>query len=108
MQSHLTQYQLYDLIENANLDLNYITDNMRYLIGHAAKPEQWICATEMFLRGIDARHNIPAKTIYSLQDICYSYKETHKLTTSQQLFISNSLIDQWDQLGVEMRATILT
>ena len=108
MQLQLTQYQLYDLIENAHLDLNDLTDNMRYLIGHAAEPDQWIRATEMFLRGIDARHNIPGKTIHSLQDICYSYKETPVLSNKQIIFISSKLIDHWDQLDVEMRATILT
>lgn len=107
MKSSLTQYQLYDLIENANLDLHNLTDHQRLLICYAAEPGQWIRATEMFLRGIDAVHTIPSDQVVTLQGICQAYREHDNLTGRQQMYVSSRLIEHWAQLGVEMRATIL-
>lgn len=105
--STITQNQLYEVIENAHLDLNVLNDQMRYLICKAASPEQWIRATELFLRSCGSRHTIPGLVIFKLTGICQDYKDHGTITLRQQMFVTSKLIDHWDQLGVEMRATIL-
>ena len=98
--------RIYDLIEECNLSRQDLTKDHRYQIAQCYTDNEWIRAIEVFLRGISNQHQVIGKDVETLWGISDWYKEHEVLTLKQRIWISSCLIDNWDQLGIEMRARI--
>lgn len=94
-------------LEELNLDRSLITDPDRLTITYSYEPDQWIKVCNIFLVNLDRTHKVPGKTVYNLTDICNQFRHTGKISLSQRLYITNNLIDYWDQLSCESRAQLL-
>ena len=96
--------KIYQLLEEANQDLKSITDLMRWHINQEFTTEEWVRATEYFLRGIHNQHQLTGKLVFQLRDICWEYRKGSGMTPSQSLFLSNNLVDHWNQISYEFRS----
>lgn len=96
--------QIYHLLEEANIELPHLTPELRYEINQAFTPNQWVSATKFFLRGISNQHNLTGDLVFKMRDICWDYDQHNSITPTQCLFLSNNLVDFWDQISYEHRA----
>ena len=95
---------IYHLIEQANIDVADLTPELRYQINQAFEPKQWVRAAKFFLRGISNQHNLTGELIFKLRDICWDYDQHNTLSLTQLMFVSNNLVDHWDQISYEYRS----
>jgi hypothetical protein len=95
---------IYHLIEQANIDVADLTPELRYEINQAFDTRQWIRAAKYFLRGISNQHNLTGELVFKLRDICWDYEQHQSVTPTQSMFVSNNLVDHWDQISYEYRS----
>ena len=91
-------------VELANLELDNLTPELRWQINHEHQPSEWVSATKYWLRGISNEHNLPGKLIFQMRDVCWDQDQFTDITPTQCLFLSNNLIDHWDQISYEYRS----
>lgn len=96
--------QIYHIIEEANIESANLTSELRYEINQAFEPRQWVSATKFFLRGISNQHNLTGDLVFIMRDICWQYDQEEHITLTQCLYLSNNLIDHWDQISYEYRS----
>lgn len=96
--------KIYHLLEEANLELQHLTPELRYLINQEFSQSQWVSATKYFLRGIANQHTLTGKLVFQLRDICWDYDQHNNITPTQCMFLSNNLIDNWHQISYEYRS----
>ena len=98
--------KIYHLIEHAHISLDVVDDALRYQINQAYTPDQWVQAVKYWLRGLQKQHTVSGKIIGQMRDICWDYDRNDSLTATQCLFLSNNLLDHWDQLNYESRSWV--
>jgi hypothetical protein len=96
--------KIYHLLEEANLELQHLTPELRYLINQEFSQSQWVSATKYFLRGIGNQHTLTGKLVFQLRDICWEYDRGTGMTATQCMFLSNNLVDNWHQIAYEYRS----
>ena len=98
--------KIYHLLEEANLELQHLTPELRYQINQEFTQSQWVSATKYFLRGIGNQHNLTGKLVFQLRDICWDYDQHNNITPTQCMFLSNNLLDNWHQISYEYRSYV--
>ena len=98
--------KIYHLIEQAHIALDVVDDALRYQINKSYEPDVWVQATKYWLRGLEKQHTVSGKIIGQMRDICWDYDRNDGLTATQCLFLSNNLLDHWDQLNYESRSWV--
>ena len=96
-----------ELIENIVVDRNQLsTDAITQVVLANYSNEEFVRLIRIFLRGIGNCHQVPGDLVYHLTDIADSYKEFGLLTPKQQVYVLHNIINQWHQIGLEMRAAL--
>lgn len=98
--------QIYHLIEQAHIALDIVDDSMRYQINRCYPTSEWVRATKYWLRGLEKQHTVVGKIVGQMRDICWDYDCYGTLTTTQCMFLSNNLLDHWDQINYEARSWV--
>jgi hypothetical protein len=98
--------RIYDFIEGCHLDRHQLTDDLRGQIPRAYSEQEWIKLAQLFVAGLDRHHQVPGKIIYNILGICEYFKLNQSLTNRQRHYLANSLVDYWNNLGIESRARI--
>ena len=101
---HKTTMKIYHLLEEANLELPNLTPQMRYLITQEFSGGEWVRAALYFLRGIGNQHTLTGEQVLTLQGIADYYREHHRITPKQSVYVSNTLVDNWHQISYEYRS----
>ena len=96
--------KIYHIIEQAHIELDNLTPELRWEINQAFTQDQWVQATKYWLRGISDQHSLDGKLIAQMRDICWDYDRWDTMTPTQCLFLSNNLMDHWDQVSYESRS----
>ena len=96
-----------ELIENIVLDRQQLTtDAISQVVLANYSNEELVGLTRIFLRGIGNKHQVPGDLVYHLSDIADSYREFGNLTPKQQVYVLHNIIGYWNQISIEMRATL--
>jgi hypothetical protein len=98
---------LTELVENIVLDRHELTtDAISQVVLANYSDLDLVNLTRTFLRGIGNCHQVPGNLVFHLTDIADSYKEFGRLTPRQQRYVLHNIINYWNEMGVEMRATL--
>lgn len=98
---------LYELIENLNLDRNTINRTaVNQVIKENYTDSQLVKLCNVFLKGIGAQHQVNGDVIHVLMGICDYYREHHVLTPKQQVYLIQNIINEWHQINLEMRTAL--
>ena len=96
-----------ELIENIWLDrTNLSTTAVNQAISKNYSDQELCAFTSQFLQGIDRQHSINGHIINTLWGICDYYREHRSITPRQRVYLIQNVIDHWDQLSCESRATL--
>ena len=98
---------LYDFFEELNLEKQNITDQFVYEITKQIPASDLIKITNKWLVGISNKHQVSGQVVLTMQGICDFYRENKSLTKKQEIYVVNSLIRYWDQIGLEMRMDMM-
>jgi hypothetical protein len=98
---------IYELIEVAHLERQQLTDSLRNRIIDSYPWRCWDQAGVVFLKGLDRNHQIPGKEIAVMLGIMDVTQQHIELTRKQKWFFVNHIIDYWDQMGCEARASLM-
>jgi hypothetical protein len=99
-------YQLLNLLEEANIEKQTITDPVLFEITNQFEDKELLRASTIFLRGIGKGSQTPAKVIDKMWSMGSWYEENRMFTHKQRIWITGNLIEYWDQMDIEMRATL--
>lgn len=94
---------IYEAIDRCYVSKNDLTPDIRYELKKMYDQATWIRAVKLFLRSIGNQHQVSGSVIKTLYDLCNLADEGQELTHKQLLYISNNLIDNWDQMSMEVR-----
>ena len=97
---------IYHSLEVLHLDQSLTTPADLYQVVASYDVTKWIQATELFLRGIERKHQIPGKVIETLWGICLWYNDGIPVTQKQLYFLVYNLMRYWDQLRCEVKASL--
>jgi hypothetical protein len=75
-----------------------LTSDIRYDIPKKFTPYEWVKFCNFFLSNLSKRHSIPGDVVHTMIGICQWYTEHKFLTHDQQIYLSNTIVDNWDQL----------
>lgn len=93
-----------ELIENLHLDLDQLNRdviNREIIANYSDKDLDRLIL--IFLEGIGARHHVPGTIVYTLADMSYQFKDYQEYTPKQQVYIIQNILENWNQLGLDMR-----
>ena len=99
-------YQLMNLLEEANLEKHNLNDSILYEITNQFEDKELLRAATIFLRGIGKGSQTPGKIIDRMWSMCSWYEENRMFTHKQRIWITGNLIEYWDQMDIEMRSTL--
>jgi hypothetical protein len=96
-----------ELIENLSLDLDQLNPVVinREIISNYSNRDL-IRLAEIFLRGIGKQHSVTGQVIETLWGIGDYYQEHRELTPKQQVYLIQNILQNWHQVGIEMRACL--
>lgn len=97
----------YELMEYISVNELDVPDDIAWKLINEYSDSQWIRCTEIFLRGIGARHSINGSIIATLQGIMDWYREKQVLTNKQKFYIFYNILNNWNQIGIDMRSTLM-
>ena len=96
-----------ELIENLSLDLdelNPVVINQEIIANYSDR--DLVRLTEIFLRGIGKTHSVTGQVIETLWCIGNYYQKHSELTPKQRVYIIQNILQNWHQVGIEMRASL--
>jgi len=98
---------LAELIENLSLDLDQLNSTVinKEIIANYSDRDL-VRLIEIFLRGIGKTHAINGDVISTLWGIADYYQEYHSLTPKQQVYTIQNILQNWHQLGLDMRCQL--
>ena len=99
--------RIYEVIEELALDNIMPTDNHLIQLTDCFDDSKWAKSAEVFLRGVGNQHLVPGKIIETFAGICDFYREHEMLTRKQKIWLLSHEIRYWNQIGLEMRATLM-
>lgn len=96
-----------ELIENIVLDLDQLDRNVinREIVANYSDHDL-VALIRIFLRGIGSMHTVNGNLVWSLADIADQYNQTHQLSPKQQVYVIQNIIENWHEMGIEMRASL--
>ena len=99
--------KLAELIENIVLDLDQLDRDVinREIVSNYSDHDL-VALIRIFLRGIGNQHTVNGNLVWSLSDIASQFATQHQLSTKQRIFVIQNIIENWHQMGVEMRACL--
>lgn len=98
---------IYDVIEICHLERSNLTPDVRKEVINSFDIKQWLKLIHVFLAGLDKQHSVPGKDIQRLYDYLNYYKERNTWTWEQHWHVVAIIIDNWDQMSCESRASML-
>ena len=96
-----------ELIENLSLDLdelNPVVINQEIIANYSDR--DLVRLTEIFLRGIGKVHSVSGQVVETLWGISDYYQEHRELSPKQQVYIIQNILQNWHQVGLEMRCQL--
>ena len=96
-----------ELIENLSLDLNELNSvvvNREIIANYSLR--DLVRLTEIFLRGIGKVHSVSGLVVETLWGISDYYQEHRELSPKQQVYIIQNILQNWHQVGLEMRCQL--
>jgi hypothetical protein len=96
-----------ELIENLYLDRHLLDNsvvNKEIIANYNDRELVRLC--EIFLRGIGKVHCVAGSIIETLWGISDFYQEHHELTPKQRVYIIHNILQNWNQIGLEMRCQL--
>lgn len=97
---------IYEVIECCWLDRQHLTPEIRRDIIKSFTCDQWLAISKRFIRGLDSQHQMPGKELQKLYDFINWYEERQMWTWQQQWNLLGLLIDYWDQMSCQARASL--
>ena len=100
--------QLPELFENLSLDLAMLDRDVinREIVANYSD-QDLSNLIKIFLRGIGNRHTVPGALVWTLIDMGDQYQTTGTFSPKQRNYIIQNILEQWHQITVEMRATLM-
>jgi hypothetical protein len=68
--------------------------------------QDWCELIQVFLRGIESDHTVPGDVVYALTNMAHLISQDIELTWRQQVFVINRILDHWDQISCDHRASL--
>jgi hypothetical protein len=96
-----------ELIENLWLDRDLVDPvvvNQAITTNYNDRDLVRLC--EVFLRGIGKVHSVSGKIVETLWGISDYYQEHHELTPKQRVYVIQNILQNWHQVGLEMRCQL--
>jgi len=97
---------IYNLIEEAHLDRQWLTPEIRNQILNAYPFDHWLEASRLFVRSLDPQHQVPGRSVFQLMSINDDDQQHQPLTHKQKWLVVSTLIDYWDQMSITARAKL--
>jgi hypothetical protein len=96
-----------ELLENLWLDRDLVDPvvvNREIIANYNDRDLVGLC--EIFLRGIGKTSTIDGKIVATLWGISDYYQEHHELTPKQRVYVIQNILNNWNQVGLEMRCQL--
>ena len=100
------EMNIYEALDRYNLLITELTNQDRYNLKDLYQQAIWIKATKLFLQGIGKDHQVPGRVLQTLYDMCSLADQDCELTHKQMLYMSNNLLDNWNQINYEIRSLL--
>lgn len=97
---------LYELIEEFNLERYKLTPDMRYEIADSLTDNEILRLVNVFLKGISNKHQVPGRVIEVLMGIAQWHFKNELITRDQKIYAVSNIIDHWHQMSCESRALL--
>lgn len=97
--------RLVDVIEQCSL--SHTPDEVIWQITKTYTPDEIDRLILIFLKGIDVKHQVPGKVIYTLQGISHDYQEHETMTKEQQVYAIGRIIANWNQMDLYARSELM-
>lgn len=98
---------IYQTIEVCSLEREHLTPQIRKEVLESYTQQQWLHLIKFFLRSLDKQHRVPGRDIQRLYDYINYHKERDQFTWRQHWHILAIVVDNWDQISCESRASLL-
>jgi hypothetical protein len=96
-----------ELIENIVLDRSQLsTSAINQVVLENYTNKDFVQLIRIFLTGIGNQHQVSGDIVYHLSDIAHSYTEFGDLTPRQQVYVLHNIINNWHQIGLDMRCQL--
>jgi hypothetical protein len=96
-----------ELIENLSLDLEDLNRTaINQVINQVYSCEDLINLCEIFLRGIGKQHQVNGHVISTLWGIQDYYRQYQDLTPKQRVYVIQNILNNWNQVGLDMRCQL--